>query len=110
MSEKENIVRHSAAELRAMRAAGRIQTDWVAAAQKPVPDGSDPDDAIEHVEWATTELPVPSPKEQFAGIEQSPIPLTAEEEADLDASLAEAERGEFATDEEVRAIWAKYGR
>jgi predicted transcriptional regulator len=47
---------------------------------------------------------------QFAGIEQSPIPLTAEEETDLDASLAEAERGEFATDEEVRAIWAKYGR
>ena len=47
---------------------------------------------------------------QFAGVEQSPIPLTAEEEADLDASLAEAERGEFATDDEVRAIWAKYGR
>jgi hypothetical protein len=47
---------------------------------------------------------------QFAGIEQPPIPLTAEKEADLDASLAEAERGEFATDDEVRAIWAKYGR
>jgi hypothetical protein len=47
---------------------------------------------------------------QFTGVEQPPIPLTAEEEADLDASLAEAERGEFATDEEVRAIWAKYGR
>jgi hypothetical protein len=36
--------------------------------------------------------------------------LTVEEEADLEASLAEAERGEFATDEEMRAIWAKYGR
>jgi predicted transcriptional regulator len=47
---------------------------------------------------------------QFAGVEQPPIPLTAEEEADLDASLAEGERGEFATDEEVRAIWAKHGR
>ena len=47
---------------------------------------------------------------QMAGVEQPPIQLTAEEEADLDASLAEAERGEFATDEEVRAIWAKYGR
>jgi len=47
---------------------------------------------------------------QFAGIEQPPIQLTAEEEADLDASLAEADRGEFATDEEIRAIWAKYGR
>jgi predicted transcriptional regulator len=47
---------------------------------------------------------------QLAGVEQPPIPLTVEEEADLDASLAEAERGEFATDDEVRAIWAKYGR
>ncbi|RWX75543.1 hypothetical protein EPK99_17750 [Neorhizobium lilium] len=35
--------------------------------------------------------------------------LTPEEEADLDEALAEAERGEFATDEEVRAMWAKYG-
>jgi hypothetical protein len=46
---------------------------------------------------------------QLAGVEQPPIALTAEEEADLDASLAEAERGEFATDEEVRAMWAKHG-
>ena len=35
--------------------------------------------------------------------------LTLEEEADIDASLAEADRGEFATDEEVRAVWAKHG-
>jgi predicted transcriptional regulator len=47
---------------------------------------------------------------QLAGVEQPPIPLTMEEEADLDASPAEAERGEFATNEEVRPIWAKYGR
>jgi hypothetical protein len=40
----------------------------------------------------------------FAGIEQPPIQLTPEEEADL----AEIERGELATDEEVRAMWAKY--
>jgi len=32
---------------------------------------------------------------QVPGIEQPPVLLTAEEEADLDASLAEAERGEF---------------
>jgi uncharacterized protein (DUF4415 family) len=61
--KKENIVQHSAAELQAMQAAGRIQTDWRAAAQKPVPDGSDPDDAMEHVDWATTELPMPKRKE-----------------------------------------------
>jgi predicted transcriptional regulator len=47
---------------------------------------------------------------QLAGIEQPPYVLTPEEEADLDASIAEAERGEFATEEEIRGIRAKYGR
>jgi hypothetical protein len=46
---------------------------------------------------------------QLAGIDQPPYELTPEEAADIDASLAEAERGEFATDEEVRAVWAKHG-
>jgi hypothetical protein len=45
---------------------------------------------------------------QFAGIEPS-FELTAEDEAELDASLAEEERGEFATDAQVRAMSAKYG-
>lgn len=46
----------------------------------------------------------------LAGVEQPPYELTPDEEADLEASFAEAERGEFATDEEIRAIWAKHGR
>jgi predicted transcriptional regulator len=46
---------------------------------------------------------------QFAGVEQPPYVLTPEEEADIEASLAEAERGEFATDDEVGAVWAKHG-
>jgi hypothetical protein len=46
---------------------------------------------------------------QLAGVEQPPYELTSEEKPDIDASLAEAERGEFATDEEVRAMWAKHG-
>jgi predicted transcriptional regulator len=41
--------------------------------------------------------------------ESEPVPLTADERAAIAASKAAAERGEFATDEEVRAIWAKYG-
>jgi predicted transcriptional regulator len=45
---------------------------------------------------------------QFAGIEPS-VELSAEDEAELDASLAEEALGELATDEEVRAMWAKYG-
>ena len=46
---------------------------------------------------------------QLAGEDQPVVQLSAEEEASFDASLAQAERGEFATDEQVRAIWAKHG-
>ena len=45
---------------------------------------------------------------QFAGVEQPPYVLTPRKKRH-GASLAEAERGEFATDEEVRAVWAKHG-
>lgn len=37
-------------------------------------------------------------------------PLSDEERADLREALAEAERGEFATDEEVEAVFARYRR
>jgi len=46
---------------------------------------------------------------QFAGVDQPPYEVTPEEAADIDASTAEAERGEFASDDEVRAMWAKHG-
>jgi hypothetical protein len=46
---------------------------------------------------------------QLAGKDQPVLQLSAEEEASLDESLAQADRGEFATDEQVRAIWAKHG-
>ncbi len=61
--KKENIVRHSEAELRAMRAAGQTHSDWQGAAQMPIPDAGDPDDAMEPVDWATTALPMPKRKE-----------------------------------------------
>ena len=44
---------------------------------------------------------------QLAGEDQPLLQLSAEEAASFDQSLAQAERGEFATDEQVRAIWAK---
>ena len=44
----------------------------------------------------------------LAGEEPPPIQLTPEEECDLAEALAEAERGEFASDEVMRALWAKY--
>ena len=46
---------------------------------------------------------------QLAGEDQPMIQLTAEEEASFEESLEQAERSEFATDEQVRAIWAKHG-
>lgn len=38
----------------------------------------------------------------------SPYRHSPEERADLDAALEEAARGEFATDEEVEAVFAKF--
>jgi predicted transcriptional regulator len=45
---------------------------------------------------------------QLAGKDQPVVQLSAADEASLAESLAQADRGEFATDEQVRAIWAKY--
>jgi hypothetical protein len=41
--------------------------------------------------------------------DEPPLPLTPEEQAAIAASKAAAARGEFATDEQVRAVWAKHG-
>ncbi len=47
---------------------------------------------------------------RLAGIDdEAPAPLTAEEQVAVSASKAAALRGEFATEEEVRAVWAKHG-
>jgi hypothetical protein len=56
--KKEPIVRHSGAALASLRAEGKRQTDWSASASQPVPDGSDPEDALQPIDWATTELPI----------------------------------------------------
>jgi len=41
--------------------------------------------------------------------DEAPLPLTPEEHVAIEASKAAAARGEFATDEQVRAVWAKRG-
>jgi hypothetical protein len=47
---------------------------------------------------------------QLAGSEEiSPVVLSADERAAIATSKAAAARGEFATDEQVRAIWSKHG-
>ena len=46
---------------------------------------------------------------ELAGVDQPPIQLTAAEEADLAEAEAEIARGEFASADEVRAMWVKHG-
>jgi hypothetical protein len=41
--------------------------------------------------------------------DDEPVPLTSEEQAAIAKSKAAAARDEFATDEQVRATWAKHG-
>ena len=45
----------------------------------------------------------------LAGNEEPPVVLSDEERAAINLSKAAAARGEFATDEQVRAVWAKHG-
>jgi hypothetical protein len=72
----------------------------------------DPDQALE----AVRNLP-PAAQDDIARIvlrlvgadREEPAVLTPEEEASIAASRSAAARGEFATDEEVRAVWGKHG-
>ncbi|MBV8091879.1 MAG: hypothetical protein JO110_01340 [Acetobacteraceae bacterium] len=41
--------------------------------------------------------------------EEAPVALSVDERAAIAASKAAAGRGEFASDEQVRAAWAKHG-
>jgi len=45
---------------------------------------------------------------QLAGEDQPACQLSPEEEASLDGSRAQADRGEVATDQQIRASWAKH--
>ncbi|QOZ33426.1 hypothetical protein [Bradyrhizobium sp. CCBAU 53421] len=46
---------------------------------------------------------------QLAGVDQPPLQLTPEEDADLAEADAEIARGELATTDEVHAMWTKHG-
>lgn len=62
--KSERIVRYTDAKLRAMRGRGETKSDFKAAALKPLPDGSDPDDTMpddttDELDWGMTELTLP---------------------------------------------------
>ncbi|MGH7024415.1 MAG: hypothetical protein ACREEB_12620 [Caulobacteraceae bacterium] len=46
---------------------------------------------------------------RIAGENQPSVPLTPSEAASFRDSLAESSRGERATEDEVRSVWAKHG-
>jgi predicted transcriptional regulator len=46
---------------------------------------------------------------QLVGDDPSIVRLSADEEASFQTSFAQAERGEFATEDDIKAIWAKHG-
>lgn len=46
---------------------------------------------------------------QFAGVDQPPLELSPEDAASFEESLTQAGRGDFASDDQVRAIWDKHG-
>ena len=46
---------------------------------------------------------------QLASDHEPPVVLTSDERVAIARSKAAAARGEFATDEQVRAVWAKHG-
>lgn len=70
------------------------------------------DDAVE----AARGLP-PSTQDDIARVvlrlagsdDEPPVALSPAERTAIASSKAAAARGEFATDEQVRAVWAKYG-
>lgn len=47
--------------------------------------------------------------EQMNRLSATPYKISAEEHADLEEALAEARRGEFASDAEVAAMFARHG-
>jgi len=48
--------------------------------------------------------------ERLRLLEQPPTRLSSEERAEVEEALAAARRGEFASDAEVEAMYAKHGR
>ena len=63
--KKERIVSYTTEQLEAMRAAGLDQTDWEKARNQPMPDGSDPDDAMDSDDWEIVEIELPRAKQQL---------------------------------------------
>jgi len=62
--KKERIVRYTTEELQAMQKDGSVRIDWEKVRTAPMPDGSDPDDAMDSDDWVIVDIDLPRPKQQ----------------------------------------------
>jgi hypothetical protein len=56
-----------------------------------------------------TRMPSRTSSSNLVGDDPSIVMLSPEEEASFQASFAQAERDEFVTEEQIKAVWAKHG-
>lgn len=66
-------------------------------------------EAVSNVSAERQDLLAAELMERLRLLEQPPTRLSPEEQAELEAALAAAQRGEFASDAEVEAMYAKHG-
>jgi hypothetical protein len=66
-------------------------------------------EAVGNVPVEQQDLLVAELMERLRLLEQPPTRLSPEEQAELQVALAAAQRGEFASDAEVEAMYAKHG-
>jgi hypothetical protein len=66
-------------------------------------------EAVSNVSADQQDLLAAELMERLRLLEQPPTRLSPEERAELEVALAAARRGEFASDVEVEATYAKYG-
>ena len=56
-----------------------------------------------------TRMPSRTSSSNLVSDDPSIVTLSPEEEASFQASFAQAERDEFVTEEQIKAVWAKHG-
>jgi hypothetical protein len=66
-------------------------------------------EAVSNVSAEQQDLLAVELMERLRLLEQPPARLSPEEQTELEAALAAAQRGEFASDAEVEAMYAKHG-
>jgi len=67
-------------------------------------------EAVSNVSAEQQDLLAAELMERLRLLEQPPTRLSPEEQAELEVALAIAQRGEFASDAEVEAMYARHGR